>query len=136
MAAVGQAQHFQGSQGRHLGAGQDNPAERKMFVLNLNVARNMKKEPEKVGGGTGGEEEEKTEGIRGREMRIQLLFRIWGQYLLNRHRGYQKESWTGWDILLHCLSKVLKVLLQNCLSKVLKVLLHNCLSKVFNHNPT
>ena len=63
VAAVGQAQHFQGSQGRHLGAGQDNPAERKMFVLNLNVARNMKKEPEKVGGGTGGEEEEKTEGI-------------------------------------------------------------------------
>ena len=51
---AGQAQHFQGSQRPHLGAGQDNPAERKMFVLNLNMARNMMKEPEKVGGGRRG----------------------------------------------------------------------------------
>ena len=49
------------------------------------VARNMKESEEGVvrGGKTGGEEEEETQGIRGRERRSQLLFRVWGQYLLN-----------------------------------------------------
>ena len=58
----------------------DKPAERIIFVPNLNVARNMKESEEGV---VGGEEEEETEGIRRRGMRSQLLFRVWGQYLLN-----------------------------------------------------
>ena len=50
----------------------DKPAERIIFVPNLNVARNMKESEEGV---VGGEEEEETEGIRRRGMRSQLLFR-------------------------------------------------------------
>ena len=43
-----------------LGAAQAKPVERKKFVPNLNVTRNVKKEPEE--GGVGGRREERRRG--------------------------------------------------------------------------